>query len=153
VALQDLAGNDTLILLALLAIFLVVGYKVLDALKNALIIAALSAVFPFLLNRYFGTGFNTTLNSELTYVVAGVGMYFIYEILVIALRTGGIVWEIAKIAAMPIVWIYDGLKGLSDGIFGERKKSAPERKEAKKSTEDDESEIEPGKKQKIKSGK
>jgi len=26
----------------------------------------------------------------------------------------------------PIVWVYDGLRGLVSGIFGERKKSAPE---------------------------
>jgi len=132
VALQDLAGNDTLILLVLLAIFLVVGYKVLDTLKNALIIAALSAVFPFLLNRYFGMGFNTALNSELTYVVAGVGMYFIYEILVIALRTGGIVWEIAKIAAMPIVWIYDGLKGYRTAFLAKGKRARRKEKKRKK---------------------
>ena len=136
-ALQSLPGADTLILVLLLAVFLIVGYKVLDVLKNALIIAALSAVFPFVLNQYFGMGFSTTLNSELTYVVSGVGMYFIYEILVVALKTGGIVWEIAKIAAMPIVWIYDGLKMLASGIFGEKKKSAPEITEARKGAEDD----------------
>jgi len=127
VALQNIPSNDTLLLVALLAVFLIVGYKVLDVLKNALIIAALSAIFPFVLNKYFGTGFQTTLNSELTYVVAGVGMYFIYEILVIALKTGGIVWQIAKIAATPIVWVYDGLRSLVSGIIGERKSGAPAR--------------------------
>jgi len=108
VALQNIPSNDTLLLVALLAVFLIVGYKVLDVLKNALIIAALSAIFPFVLNKYFGTGFQTTLNSELTYVVAGVGMYFIYEILVIALKTGGIVWQIAKIAATRLYGFMTG---------------------------------------------
>ncbi len=122
-SIPEVLGNNTLLLGVALAVFLVVGYKLLSVLKNALIIAVLAALFPVVANRYFGAHLAVSLDAELTYVLAGVGLYVLYEGLKIAVGAGGIVWAFFGLLAKPFVWAYEGVRKVFGGKEKERKKT------------------------------
>lgn len=122
-AIPDFFGSSTLLLGVALIVFLVVGYKVLSVLKNALIIAVLAAIFPVAANKYFGAHLAISLDAELVYILAGVGLYILYEGLKIAVGAGGIVWAFFGLLAKPFVWGYEGVRK----VFGGKKKERNEK--------------------------
>ncbi|VVB61345.1 Uncharacterised protein [uncultured archaeon] len=122
--LSGIAISDSVILVILLAVFIVVGYKVLTILRNAIIIAVLAAIFPYALN-YFGAHFSTTISSEIRYIAVALGLYLIYEIIILIFGIGRFFWAALKILATPIVWIGAAIKKL---LFGGKKEEKEEKK-------------------------
>ena len=85
--LEQFALNlDTLIFILVFGLFILIAKKVLDTIMHISIVAILSLVFPFVGN-YFGLSLSTDLNSLLSYVILGTGLYLVYIILRILYRT------------------------------------------------------------------
>lgn len=119
--------SDGILLAVILAAFIIIGYKALSIIKNALIIAILAAVFPYVLN-YFGFGFSTAYAAQIKYVLIALGLYLAYEILSLVLGIGGLFWSILKLIAKPFVWIGSFVKKL----FGGKEKKDEDKNEEKK---------------------
>ena len=120
--LENIAITDGLILAAILAAFIIIGYKMLSVLKNALIIAVLAAVFPYVLNYFFGAHFSTAYAAEMQYMIIALGLYLVYEFLALFFGIGGAVLGIFGIFAKPFVWAFGLLKALLGGKKDEKQK-------------------------------
>ncbi len=124
---EEILMPDSLILVVILAAFIIIGYKALSIIKNALIITVLAAVFPYILN-YFGFQFSTAYAAEIRYVLIALGLYLAYEILSLALGIGGLFWSILKFMAKPFVWIGAFVKKM---LGGKEKKEEDETEKQK----------------------
>lgn len=120
--LSDVAITDSFVLVVILVAFIIIGYKALSILKNALIIAVLATVFPFALNTLFNAHFSTGYAAELRYITIALGLYLVYEVLSLFVGIGGIFWEIFRMLAKPFAWAYDGIKALLGGNKQEKQK-------------------------------
>ncbi len=109
---ENVIAADSLILVVMLAAFLIIGYKVMSVLKNVMIIAVLAAAFPFAMNYLFGAHFPTTYAAEIRYLIIALGLYLVYEALVLFAGVGGFFWSVFRMLSKPFVWLGAAVKRL-----------------------------------------
>ncbi len=88
-ALWNTIKTNQILLLVVFILFLVVAKKIFNILIGSLTIAAISASFPFILNR-LGFSISTSFDTVLYFMIIGVILYIIYHILSGILKLGKI---------------------------------------------------------------
>lgn len=80
-AFEFLSSLDTTTAFLLLVIFILFVFsmkKVFSVLMNLVVIAAVSLLFPVVMNRFFGFDIPIDSDSLISFVMLGVGVYFVY---------------------------------------------------------------------------
>ena len=72
-------GDIELVLIIVLFIsFILIMNKTIKLLMNIMFISAISAIFPFFANSFFGFSFPIELNTFLTFIAGGLCLYLFY---------------------------------------------------------------------------
>ncbi|MDY6769741.1 MAG: hypothetical protein SVU88_02090 [Candidatus Nanohaloarchaea archaeon] len=116
VLIAQVQGNNVLLFILLAALF-VVAYKVLRAVINTAIVAALSGGFLVALD-YIGIGPAVTVNRFMLFMVLGTGLFILYSTLATVLRTTS-----SLVGALRKLW------GVMSGPFQREKQAAEKEKE------------------------
>ncbi|MFH1127541.1 MAG: hypothetical protein ABIG84_02760 [archaeon] len=117
--LTDAGYPDVKIMFLIFLVFIIVAYKVFNVLKNAIIIAVISASFPFILNRFFGYAMDITVDLILFYASAGVVLYVLYEVFKLFYNSSKLFLGAVSILLYPFVLLSKFLYWLLG--FGGRK--------------------------------
>lgn len=88
----------------LFALFLIISYKILHILKRAIIVAILSAAFPFVAEKFFNVDLLVSY-SILYFMSLGVALYLIYEVLTSSLGITKVILKIVSLILSPITWL------------------------------------------------
>lgn len=131
--LSDSGNPDIKILFLAFVVFIIIAYKALNVLKNTIIISAISASFPFILNRFFGFDIVVTMDLILFYIVSGIFLYILYVIFNLFYKTSKLLLNIMTLLAFPFVLILNFLSW----VFGFKDKK--KKKNIKKKTDDEQS--------------
>lgn len=91
-------------IILLFALFLIISYKILHILKRAIIVAILSAAFPFIVEKFFNVNLLAFYNI-LYFVSLGVALYLIYEVLTSSLGITKVILKIVSLILSPITWL------------------------------------------------
>jgi uncharacterized RDD family membrane protein YckC len=95
-------------LVLLFALFLIISYKVLHILKRAIVIAILSAAFPFIVDKFFNMELLASY-SLLYFMSLGVALYLIYEVLTSSLGITKFILKVISLILSPITWLIKAL--------------------------------------------
>ncbi|MDY6769304.1 MAG: hypothetical protein SVW02_04320 [Candidatus Nanohaloarchaea archaeon] len=108
-------GNNILLFLILIVLF-VLAYKVLRAVINTAIVAALSGGFLVALD-YVGIGPTVTVNRFMMFMVLGTGLFILYSAIATVIRTtSGLVGALRKIFG----WMVGPLKREEEKVEKEK---------------------------------
>src|SRR3990167_7763436 len=80
-AFEFLSSLDTMTAFLLLVIFILFVFsmkKVFSVLMNLVVIGAVSLLFPVVMNRFFGFDIPIDSDSLISFVLLGIGVYFVY---------------------------------------------------------------------------
>lgn len=72
------AGYGSLVLLVVFVLFIIVTRKVVRTIMSAVWIVILSAIFPIAANYFLGFSFPLTLETFVSFVTLGVGLFALY---------------------------------------------------------------------------
>lgn len=76
--LSNLDATTTFLLLIIFILFILAMKKVMGILKNAVIIAVAAVMFPIVMNRFFGYDIPMDPDSIVSFILLGLGIYFVY---------------------------------------------------------------------------
>lgn len=118
--LTDAGYPDVKIMFLIFVVFIIVAYKLFNVLKNSIIIAVISALFPFILNWFFGYALDITVDLILFYASAGVALYVLYEVFKLLYTSSKLFFGVVSILLYPFVLLSKFLYWLLG--FGAKKK-------------------------------
>ncbi len=78
--LQNFSTTDALLIVILLILFIIFIKKLIQLIKNVIIISIACLIFPIIVNRFLGFSLPTDLNSLIGYVTLGLAAYVVYTI-------------------------------------------------------------------------
>ncbi|MBI4174463.1 MAG: hypothetical protein HY517_02360 [Candidatus Aenigmarchaeota archaeon] len=78
--LSNLDTTTTFLLLIIFILFVLAMKKIMGILKNAVIIAFAAVLFPIVMNRFFGYDIPMDPDSIVSFILLGLGVYFVYLI-------------------------------------------------------------------------
>ncbi|RLG14902.1 MAG: hypothetical protein DRN71_02485 [Candidatus Nanohalarchaeota archaeon] len=134
--LSDTGNPDAKIMFAVFVVFIIVAYKALGVLKNTIIVSVISACFPFVLDKVLGFDIDITLDLILFYVVCGVVLYLLYEVIKVFYKTSKVFMDVVGILMFPFVLVLKFLGWLFG--FEHEKKGKKDRKKKKKHSDEEE---------------
>ena len=96
--LTGLFEPNTIVLIALLALFIIVAYKIFKTLLKAVMVGTIAALFPVAANL-MGYNIPITLPNIIWFGLAGVGLFLVYTII-----SGGV--KIIKLIFSPLKLLF-----------------------------------------------
>ncbi len=91
--LEFLSGLDSTMMIFVVIAFIVFIFlirKIFSIMINLVIVAVVSAIFPFVMNRFLDFSLPTDLTSLMSFVLLGVIIYLIYLLATVVYKTLGI---------------------------------------------------------------
>src|SRR3989338_580932 len=76
--LSSLDTTTMFLLLIIFILFVLSMKRVFSIIKNAIFIAVASILFPIVMNSFFGFNIPTDTDSIVSFILLGLGLYFIY---------------------------------------------------------------------------
>lgn len=131
--LSDMGNPDAKLMFAVFVVFIIIAYKALGVLKNAVIVSVISACFPFVLDKVLGFDVDITIDLILSYVLLGVVLYLLYEVFKVIYKSSKVIVGIFNILVFPFVLLLKFLGWLFG--FGSSKKTGKNHKEIVKEKE------------------
>ena len=120
--LSDMGNPDIKLMFAIFVVFIIIVYKALGVLKNAVIVSVISACFPFVLDKVLGFDVDITVELILFYVLSGVVLYLLYEVFKVIYKSSKVIVSVFKILMFPFVLVLKFL-GWLFGFGGSSKKN------------------------------
>ncbi len=95
-------GNVELVVVIIAFIaFLYLAGKAAGILMRILWLAAISAAFPLIMNQFFGFSFLLDINTFLTFIGGGIGLYLVYVVIKIVYSALAITEKAGKAVLSP----------------------------------------------------
>lgn len=95
-------GNVELVFVIVAFIaFLYLAGKAVGIFMRILWLAAISAAFPIVMNQFFGFSFLLDINTFLTFMAGGIGLYLVYVVIKIVYSALTITEKVGKAALSP----------------------------------------------------
>ncbi len=118
---------QNLVLLIVLVLVLVIGFKLIKTLTTLLVVSIVSGAFIVLLNYLNITGLETSITNVLGFMVMGSALYIIYTTLFLTSKVFKKMAKIiGKILGMLLFPLKSGWKKLNEKIDEENKKKVNE---------------------------
>ncbi len=94
--LSNLDTTTLFLLLVIFVLFILSMKKIFSIIMKAVWIAVISVLFPIVMNRFFGFDIPTDADSLISFLLLGLGIYFIYLIAKSVYRALGLAEKVVK---------------------------------------------------------
>ncbi len=97
----ELGNMELVVVIVAFIAFLYLSGKAAGIFMRILWLAVISAAFPLIMNQFFGFSLTPDMNTFLTFIAGGIGLYLVYVVIKIVYSALAITEKVGKAALSP----------------------------------------------------